>query len=49
MGHSHSPPELFYRLEVLIAQGFLLKRRIAADGLFSYRLSDDFEKKMREV
>jgi hypothetical protein len=49
MGQAHSPPELYYRLEALIAQGFLLKRRIAADGLFSYRLSDDFEKEMREV
>jgi hypothetical protein len=31
-----------------IAQGFLLKRRISADGQFSYRLSDDFEKEVRE-
>jgi hypothetical protein len=49
MGQSHSPSELFYRLESLIAQGFLLKRRISADGQFSYRLSDDFEKEKREV
>jgi hypothetical protein len=48
MGYSHSSPELFYRLESLIAQGFLLKRRISADGQFSYRLSDDFEKELRE-
>jgi hypothetical protein len=47
MGYSHSSPELFYRLESLIAQGFLLKRRISADGQFSYRLSDDFEKEVR--
>jgi hypothetical protein len=40
---------LFYRLESLIAQGFLSKRRISADGQFSYRLSDDFEKEVREV
>jgi hypothetical protein len=49
MGHSHSPAELFYRLESLIAQGFLLKRRVSEDGLFSYRLSDDFEREMRDV
>ena len=42
MGHAHGSAELFYRLESLIAQGFLLKRRIAADGQFSYRLSKDF-------
>lgn len=47
MGRSHSSPELFYRLESLIARGFLLKRRISADGQFSYRLSDDFEKEVR--
>jgi hypothetical protein len=49
MGYSHSSAELFYRLESLIAQGFLSKRRISADGQFSYRLSDDFEKELREV
>jgi TIR domain len=49
MGYSHSSAELFYRLESLIAQGFLLKRRISADGQFSYRLSDDFEKELREA
>jgi len=48
MSHSHSIPELFYRLESLIAQGFLLKRR-RVDGQFSYRLSGDFEKEVREV
>jgi hypothetical protein len=49
MGASHSSAELFYRLEVLIAQGFLVKRRVAADGQFSYRLSDDFERTLGEV
>jgi TIR domain-containing protein len=46
MGASHSSPELFYRLESLIAQGFLLKRRIPEDGQYSYRLSDDFKKEV---
>lgn len=45
MGHHHTSPHLFYRLESLIAQGFLLKRRLS-DGQFSYRLSDDFEKEV---
>jgi len=49
MGQSHSSSELFYRLESLIAQGFLLKRRRSADAQFSYRLSNDFEKEMRQV
>lgn len=47
MGHAHSSPELFYRLESLIAQGFLVKRRLV-DGQFSYQFSDDFEKEVRE-
>jgi hypothetical protein len=34
MQHSHASPELFYRLETLIQQGFLTKRRISADGMF---------------
>ena len=49
MGQSHSPSELFYRLELLIEQGFLLKLRRWEDGQFSYRLSDDLEKEVREV
>ena len=48
MGYSKSSAELFYRLETLIAQGFLLKRRISMDGQFSYRLSNDLEKEQRE-
>jgi hypothetical protein len=46
MGPSHSSSELFYRLESLIAEGFVLKKRIAEEGQYSYRLSDDFEKIM---
>jgi hypothetical protein len=42
MGYSAASSELFYRLESLIAEGFLSKRRISADGQFSYRLSKDF-------
>ncbi len=42
MGQPHASAELFYRLESLITQGFLAKRRITSDGQFSYRLSDDF-------
>jgi hypothetical protein len=42
MNQSHASGELFYRLESLIAQGFLDKRRIPEEGQFSYRLSVDF-------
>jgi hypothetical protein len=48
MGQSHSSAELFYRLESLIAQGFLAKRRIAEEGQFCYRLSVEFEAEVRE-
>lgn len=47
MGHLRTSAELYYRLEALIAQGFLAKRRIADDGTFSYRLTDDFRTAMR--
>ena len=47
MGQSHASAELFYRLEALIAQGFLAKRRIAEDGQFCYRLDIDFETELR--
>jgi len=40
--------ELHYRLETLVAQGFLLKRRMT-DGQFIYRLSDDYKKEVRDV
>jgi hypothetical protein len=43
MQHSHASSELFYRLETLIQQGFLTKRRISADGMFSYGLSESFK------
>jgi hypothetical protein len=42
MGHSHASAELFYRLESLVAQGFLSKRRISTDGKFSYKLTEEF-------
>ncbi len=42
VGRSQSSSEVFYRLESLIAQGFLLKRRVE-NGRFSYRLSDDIK------
>jgi hypothetical protein len=42
MGKTHASAELFYRLESLVAQGFLIKRRIP-DGQFCYRLSDEFQ------
>lgn len=44
MGYSRTSAELFYRLDTLIAQGFLVKRRITSDGQFSYRLSERFKK-----
>jgi DNA-binding MarR family transcriptional regulator len=34
--------ELYYRLEVLIEQGFVRKRRVSADGQFTYALTDEF-------
>ena len=46
MKRSHASAELFYRLESLIAQGFLMKRRISADGQFSYRLHENFLKEL---
>ncbi len=49
MGHSRTSGELFYRLEALIAQGFLAKRRIADDGMFSYQVTDEFESTFRET
>ncbi len=41
--------ELYYRLETLIHQGFLAKRRISEDGLFSYRLTEDFQAVLSET
>jgi hypothetical protein len=42
MGMTHASAELYYRLESLIHQGFVNKRRVAADGLFGYRLTEEF-------
>lgn len=49
MNQSHASAELFYRLESLIAQGFLVKRRIPEEGQFSYKLSDDFALAIHDV
>ena len=46
MGYSHASAELYYRLESLIQQGFVHKRRIAADGQFSYALTEEFRSQM---
>jgi TIR domain-containing protein len=42
MGYSHASAELYYRLESLIQQGFVRKRRISTDGQFSYALTEEF-------
>lgn len=41
-GHERASGELFYRLESLINQGFLTKRRVPTDGSFAYQLSTEF-------
>jgi hypothetical protein len=46
MGYSHASNELYYRLESLIQQGFVQKRRIATDGQFSYSLTEEFHSQM---
>jgi hypothetical protein len=48
-GYAHVSDELYYRLECLIHQGFLSKRRISVDGQFSYRLTRDFLRIMDEA
>jgi len=45
--YARTSAELFYRLEAMIAQGFLTKRRISSDGQFSYRLSDEFRAQLQ--
>ena len=45
-GHSHASAELYYRLESLIQQGFVRKRRISTDGQFSYALTEEFRSQM---
>jgi len=47
LGYARTSAELFYRLESLIAQGFLSKRRTSSDGQFSYRLSDEFRAQLQ--
>ena len=47
VGYSRTSAELFYRLESLIAQGFLSKRRISTDGQFSYKLSEEFRAQLQ--
>ena len=42
LSFSHASAELYYRLEALVQHGFITKRRIATDGMFSYRLTDEF-------
>ena len=46
MGYSHASAELYYRLESLIQQGFVRKRRISTDGQFSYALTEEFRSQM---
>jgi len=46
VGYSHASAELYYRLESLIQQGFVHKRRIATDGQFSYTLTEEFRSQM---
>ncbi len=41
-GMGRTPAELYYRLEALVAQGFLTKRRTSPDGQFSYKLTEEF-------
>ena len=46
LGYSVVSAELYYRLESLIQQGFVHKRRIATDGQFSYALTEEFRSQM---
>ena len=46
LGYSLASAELYYRLESLIQQGFVHKRRIATDGQFSYALTEEFRSQM---
>lgn len=45
-GHPQASAELYYRLESLIQQGFVRKRRISTDGQFSYALTEEFRSQM---
>jgi len=46
LGYPLASAELYYRLESLIQQGFVHKRRIATDGQFSYALTEEFRSQM---
>ncbi|MFP3647774.1 toll/interleukin-1 receptor domain-containing protein [Paraburkholderia sp. SIMBA_054] len=46
MHQPHASAELFYRLETLIQQAFVRKRRISADGQFSYALTEEFRSQL---
>lgn len=48
-GHSHASAELYYRMESLIQQGFVRKRRISTDGQFSHALTEEFRGKMDDA
>lgn len=48
-GHSQASSELYYRLESLIQQGFVRKRRIPTDGQFSYALTEEFRSQMNKA
>jgi hypothetical protein len=48
MQYPRGSGELYYRLETLIHEGFLEKRRNATDGTFSYRLNDEFRASLAE-
>lgn len=48
MAYSHASAELYYRLESLIQQGFVHKRRIATDGQFSYAITQGFRSQIGE-
>jgi hypothetical protein len=45
----HASSELYYRLESLIQQGFITKRRISTDGQFSYQLTDEFRNQLDQA
>jgi hypothetical protein len=53
MGHSRTSGELYYRLESLVAQGFLSKRRITTEGQFfsqfAYTLTEEFRGQLYEA
>jgi len=46
VGYAHTSAELYYRLESLIQQGFVHKRRISTDGQFSYALGEEFRSEL---